>query len=66
MKWADINNMSKEELDENLARLRSELVNLRFKAHSGTLNQVHQIRASRKDIARIQTKLEEIKKSGHN
>ncbi|OIO48164.1 MAG: 50S ribosomal protein L29 [Parcubacteria group bacterium CG_4_9_14_0_2_um_filter_41_8] len=59
MKYVDIKNMLEQELKDILAKSKSELVDLQFKAHSGTLKQVRNIRFIKKDIARILTRLSE-------
>jgi ribosomal protein L29 len=66
MKWLDIKNMSIEELKEVLTSSKADLVDLRFKAHSGALKQVHKIKSARKDIARILTKMNSFKNDSKN
>lgn len=66
MKWLDIKNMSHEELKDALTSSKAEIVDLRFKAHSGALKQVHKIKSMRKDIARILTKMNSIKNDSKN
>lgn len=57
MKYIEIKNLSEQELKDALQKAKSELVDLRFKAHSGTLKQVRSIRSVRGDISRILTRL---------
>lgn len=61
MKWNDIKNQSSEELHKAWEQGRAELVDLRFKAASGALKQVHLIAKLRKNMARVLTKLNQIK-----
>lgn len=61
MKWNDIKTQSAEELQKTLESGRAELVDLRFKASSGALKQVHLIAKLRKNMARVLTKLNQIK-----
>ena len=63
MKYIDIKNLPEAELKDMLTKKKAELVDLRFKAHSGTLKQVSSIRAIRKDIAKILTRLNEYGKN---
>lgn len=61
MKWTEIKDKTAAELEELLTASRAEMVNLRFRAGSGALQQVHQIAKSRKTIARLLTKLNQLK-----
>ncbi|MEK7125666.1 MAG: 50S ribosomal protein L29 [Patescibacteria group bacterium] len=61
MKWNDIKTQSAEDLQKTLETGRAELVDLRFKASSGALKQVHLIAKVRKNMARVLTKLNQIK-----
>ncbi|MBU2575510.1 50S ribosomal protein L29 [Patescibacteria group bacterium] len=65
MKFIDIKNLSEQELKDMLSKSKSELVDLRFKAHSGTLKQVRQIRSVRGDISRILTLLSQYGKDNN-
>ncbi len=51
----DLKQMNKDELLNNLALLQEKLRQLRFKAASGQLKQVHLISQVKKNIARIKT-----------
>ncbi len=66
MDWNDIKNMSEEEIREALDSLKAEIVDLRFKAHSGALKQVHKINIARKNIAMVMTKMKSIKNDSKN
>lgn len=55
MKAKDIREMSQAELEQNLAKLKEELFNLRFQHATGQLDNPLRIPAVKKDIARIKT-----------
>ena len=55
MKAQGMQNMSLDELDDQLDKLRKERFNLRFQAASGQLENTSRVRAVRRDIARILT-----------
>jgi len=57
MKYVEIKNLPEQELKVLLSKLKAELVDLRFKAHSGTLKQVRKIRSVKGDISRVLTRL---------
>jgi len=65
MKYTEIKNLSEHELKDMLTKIKSELVDLRFKAHSGTLKQVRKIRLNRRDISRILTRLSQYGKDNN-
>ncbi|MDE2279891.1 MAG: 50S ribosomal protein L29 [Xanthomonadaceae bacterium] len=48
----DLTNKSAEELNQHLLDLRKEQFNLRMQKGAGQLNQPHQLRRVRRDIAR--------------
>ena len=52
MAKSNVNEMSVEELNNNLLELRKEQFNLRMQKGSGQLSQPHQLRRVRRDIAR--------------
>lgn len=52
MATKDTNNKSVEELNQHLLDLRKEQFNLRMQKGTGQLNQPHQLRRVRRDIAR--------------
>jgi large subunit ribosomal protein L29 len=59
MKARELREMSRDELQQNLADLKSELFNLRFQLATGQLENPMRIRQVKKDIARIKTILRE-------
>ena len=63
MDASELRNKSVEELNEELIALRREQFNLRMQQATGELNQNHQHRKVRKDIARIKTVLNELKRA---
>src|ERR1051326_5610510 len=56
---AELRNLGKDELLEQLGEAKEELFNLRFQAATGQLESHGRLRAVRKDIARIYTVLTE-------
>ncbi len=59
MKANQLREMSQDELNQNLADLKSELFNLRFQLATGQLENPMRIREVKKDIARVKTILRE-------
>jgi len=59
MNLKDIRAMSSEELKTKMADAREELMNLRFQAVSGQLTDTSRLPIVRKEIARIQTIINE-------
>lgn len=59
MKARELREMSRDELQQNLADLKSELFNLRFQLATGQLENPMRIHQVKKDIARIKTILRE-------
>lgn len=64
MKWAvkpmkakELVNLSSEELEQQIDKLKDELFNLRFQLATGQLENPMRIRQVRKDIARAKTVL---------
>ena len=57
MKAADVRAKSTDELKTELVALKKEAFNLRFQAASGQLENTARVRHVRRDIARIQTVL---------
>jgi large subunit ribosomal protein L29 len=55
MKAAEIRDMTLDQLDDQLAKLKKEQFNLRFQAASGQLQNTARIREVRRDIARVRT-----------
>jgi len=59
MNLKEIRTMSSEELKAKMADAREELMNLRFQAVSGQLTDTSRLPIVRKEIARIQTIINE-------
>ena len=57
MKAKEIKEMTNDELVAKLAQLKEELFNLRFRLATGQLDNVMQITAVKRDIARAMTAL---------
>lgn len=55
MKAIELKGKSKNELEKLLGEKRAALMSLRFKVVTGSLKNVREIRAIKKDIARILT-----------
>jgi large subunit ribosomal protein L29 len=60
MKIEDVRAKSHDELTGELVALKKEAFNLRFQAASGQLENTARVRQVRRDIARIQTVLNEM------
>ena len=63
MEASELRNKSVEELNEELLELRREQFNLRMQQATGELTQNHQHSRVRKEIARIKTVLNELKRA---
>jgi large subunit ribosomal protein L29 len=59
MDAAELRHKTKDELTDELAKLKKEALNLRFQRASGQLEATGRVRQVRRDIARIQTVLGE-------
>ncbi|MBT3809985.1 MAG: 50S ribosomal protein L29 [Rhodospirillaceae bacterium] len=59
MKAADIRAKTEDELRDELRGLKKEAFNLRFQQASGQLENTARVRDVRRDIARVQTVLNE-------
>ena len=57
MRASELTNKSVEELQEELLSLLREQFNLRVQYATGQLNQTHQVRNARRNIARVKTVL---------
>lgn len=57
MKWNELKDKSVEDLQDELMELRATQMKLRMQHATQQLEQTHQIRQVRKDIARIKTLL---------
>ena len=55
MKADDIKQMTTDQLDDQLVKLKKEQFNLRFQRASGQLENTSRVREVRRDIARIKT-----------
>ena len=55
MKAEAIRDMSLDQLDDELHKLKKEQFNLRFQRASGQLENTSRVRAVRRDIARVKT-----------
>ena len=55
MKASEVRDMTPDQLDDELLKLKKTQFNLRFQGASGQLEKVHQMRQVRRDIARIKT-----------
>ena len=55
MKGSQVHDMTVDQLDDELVKLKKEQFNLRFQAASGQLENTARVRQIRRDIARIQT-----------
>ena len=57
MKIGDVRQMSADQLEDEILKLKKEQFNLRFQAATGQVEKTHRVNAIRKDIARIKTVL---------
>lgn len=55
MKASEIKDLTPDQLDDELVKLKKEQFNLRFQAASGQLENTSRIRQVRRDIARVKT-----------
>jgi large subunit ribosomal protein L29 len=55
MKGGQVHEMTIDQLNDELVRLKKEQFNLRFQAASGQLENTARVRQIRRDIARIKT-----------
>ena len=62
MKAAELRTMSAEALEEKLKELKAELFNLRFQHAINQLDNPHKMTEVKRDIARVMTVLQEMKK----
>ena len=60
MKAAELRDMERDALREELVRLRREQFNLRMQRGSEHLPQTHLLKEARRDIARVKTVLREL------
>ena len=66
MKYSEIKKKTKDELTDLLSDLKKENYNLRFQKKNGQLDKTGRIKQVKKDIARIQTKINEEILGGKN
>ncbi|MFH1776680.1 MAG: 50S ribosomal protein L29 [Candidatus Omnitrophota bacterium] len=62
LKAKDLRELSEKELETKLHSLEQELYNLRFQRSTSRLDKPHLIKTARKDIARVKTVINLIKK----
>ena len=62
MKAAELRTMSAEALESKLKELKAELFNLRFQHAINQLDNPHKMTDVKRDIARVMTVLQEMKK----
>ena len=55
MKATDLRDMTSDQLDDELLKLKKEQFNLRFQTATGQLENTARVRQVRRDIARIRT-----------
>ena len=55
MKASQVNDMTIDQLNDELVKLKKEQFNLRFQAASGQLENTARVRQVRRDIARVKT-----------
>ena len=55
MKAGQVREMTGDQLDEELVKLKKEQFNLRFQAASGQLENTARVRQIKRDIARVKT-----------
>jgi large subunit ribosomal protein L29 len=59
MKIGQVRDMSEDQLNDELSKLKKEQFNLRFQAATGQLENTNRKREVRRDIARVKTVLKE-------
>lgn len=64
MKMTELRNKSAKDLDERLTDLKREQFNLRMQKASGQLAKTHEVRRTRRDVARVKLALAEKNKQG--
>jgi large subunit ribosomal protein L29 len=63
MNTKEIRELSANEIETKLREVRQELLQMRLRKQTGQIEKPHQIRAFRKDIARLETILHAKKKA---
>lgn len=61
LKASEIRKLSREEIEKKIKDSKSELLDLRMKAATGTLEKPSKMDAIKKDVARMMTVLNEMK-----
>jgi len=64
MKASKFRDMSKEDLNQEVAELRKQLLRIRFQAATGQTESASKMKDIRRDIARIKTVLTEMERQG--
>ena len=64
LKMEEIRGLSLHELEDKAGNMKKDLMQLRFQAKTGKLEQQTRMRLIRRDIARLQTVINEKKKAG--
>lgn len=64
MKYNELNKKSVKELEEQSKELRKEMFQLKLKAKTAQLDDKSKVRAIRRDIARVETKITELNENG--
>ena len=64
MKMSELKDMTQVELTAKSRDLRQDMFNLRLQQASSQLERPHRLRLLRKDIARIETRLSELRSVG--
>jgi large subunit ribosomal protein L29 len=62
VKYQEVTNKSVSELYDSLYNLKKELLNLRIQRSTGSVPNTAQVRKSRRDVARIKTRLTQLTK----
>ncbi len=57
MKMTDVRALSKDQIKDEVLKLRKEQLNLRFQKASGQMEKTNRIRQIRRDIARLKTQV---------
>ena len=57
MKYKEINKMSEDELNKKIDALKKDLFNMRFKKVNGQLTDTSKVSLSKRDLAKILTKI---------
>jgi large subunit ribosomal protein L29 len=65
MKAAEFRDMTLDQLDDQIVKLKKEQFNLRFQKASGQLENTSRVRQIRRDIARVQT-VQQAKRTGQS